>query len=313
MSTYMHTYIPAHSQPHRTLRRVLGQPPVPLGAPTPATPATSGTSSPHSTASRKTPTPPATPTPSCPTSRTTHKIIESVVPDAALPGIYYSTTAAEQHSHLVLVGYLGETLPMPGSTCPRGQGPPLLAAGDSPRHRRLPLPADQGGQRLEQELAPLQFQLSFLPAGAARTAQSHNGLLLYYAQQSRHDAYQYPSKFSFGGRRHDHVVFPSQKVAVADSFPRRFGDGLLRLSTPPPATPLLGRFGLRAEPATPTRDGTATPLARRASKFTYVPDPLSPRPRRRQHGHRLLPLDAADLRGLDYGGPEIDTSLVRTW
>ncbi len=237
---------------------------------------------------------------------------------ASLRPIRQTTSAYEQHAHLVLIPYLGDKLPMPAFACPEDAA--RLAWYSDPL--AIGVSANKP-QKLINSLGYQQwlgFSSSYqlLPASSIGTLQGrgHN-LPGYesYSQLATHDQYNlyYGYKTKFFDHRQPDILFPSQKVAVADTQDRHSGKQDLFYAYPRARQPLLfwdsSVRARRTGDANPGWDSADYTSMKATTTFDYVPDLgfESPVPAEGPKVTGYYRWTRGDLKGIDYNGAEIST------
>ncbi len=231
----------------------------------------------------------------------------------------------EQHSHLAMMGYLGEKAPMLSWACPEDrarldwQKNPDGVATSAYRPRR-----GANSQNVSWLAYSSSYQL-LPPAWLANKAPSPTAQMIQFGigqpfeQSDVHNLYNYNKGETLGRRKLSDVAYTAQKVAVADSQQRHFGDDLY-YAFPDAKQPLLfwdGSVSVRR-----TGDGNKGWNRLRPSdmqdttRFTYTADPgFESVPPAGSLSTLTAKIDAAyykwtrgGLKGIDFGGGEIDTS-----
>lgn len=249
------------------------------------------------------------------------KIVLASISDTtlSLPGIHYAGTAADSYSHLMLVPYMGEKVPMPGSACP-SDAPRLSWQRDPFNMTASPYQPQKEASIYNLPWLPFGSSYQLMPAAAMKTVQPYLGSHRYYAQGMTHDSYLYTGKFQFGRRTFDEIAAPSQKVAMADTQQRHVGKRDMFYGYAAARQPLL--FWDSSVSMRKTEDANKgwypyAPGKADASVFTYDPDsgfeppvPFSASNRREWEQSRSVTgfyrWTRGDLRGIDYGGIELN-------
>lgn len=244
------------------------------------------------------------------------QIIAPQAPNGLLlpTGFHYNMPAAVQHSHLMLAHYTESRLLSTGNACPEDRA--LLSWQQDPLNMTTsPFKPTKDWSDFNANLLPFGSSYQLTPASFTRTPQWHHGVLLSFAHDGTHDRYSSSQKYRFGGKHIEDIAFPSQKVAVSDTYQRHFEKMDLYYAYPRAHQPLLlwdssvsVRSSENANPGwDPGKPGKVQPLI-----FTYDPDsgyePSVPGEGAEIVGGYRWTRD--DLRGIDFGGSEI---FSKTW
>lgn len=223
----------------------------------------------------------------------------------------------EQYSHVALLAYAGEKSLSPVFACPEDRARLMWQqeAGGMTASTHQP---QKAGNRNNLTWLPYSSSYQLVPSAVYRLWNGPNVVgFHYYAQYQTHDTYQLQDKYMniFGGRKMDEILFPSQKVAIADSQDRHTNKRELFFAYPEAQQPLLfwdGSVSTRKtadanpgwNPVWPNEDTFST-------RMKYDPDPGFESPRLdRKDSDKLLGYyrwTRGGLKGLDYGGSEIST------
>jgi prepilin-type N-terminal cleavage/methylation domain-containing protein len=219
----------------------------------------------------------------------------------------------EAHSHLMLADYLGDgRVVMPVAACPEDRVRLTWQAdphGMATSPYRPTLPKNQ----VNENWFPYSSSYQLLPPGW--TADRPPGAIgVAFGQGDYHNWYVYQLKPEpLGRRKITEVMFPAQKVAVADSQQRHFGKDLY-FAYPSATQPLLFwdssgcvRRTMDSNKGWNRRDHRQ-PLPVR---YSYVPDPAFESPVDSSGGiikSGYYKWTRGGLQGIDYSGTEIDTS-----
>ncbi len=222
------------------------------------------------------------------------------------------TWVVEQYTNVVLAGYLGETMPLPGVVCPEDKA--RLA------WRSMPLGMDGSAYKPQHDRNAMNIQwwpysssYQLVPHTAAGQNTIHGSFFHsqnYYQTSStdwKHD--EYYNKVNFGGRKIDEVVFPAMKVALHDTQDRHIARREMFFAYPEARQPLAFFDGSVSNRKTGEANKGFDPVGfRPGCKLTYEPDPgfESPVPPKAGATVNLFYRWTRDgLKGVDYGGDEV--------
>ena len=224
------------------------------------------------------------------------------------------TAIVEQESHLVLTDYMGEATLMPSSACPEDRV--RIAWKNKPLEMQISPYQPQKASNIAHILWwPYSSSYQLMPASYTTDTSiagiPHGGFPgLLFSQGTDHDLYNFAKGEGLGRRRLDEVAFASQKVAMADSQQRHFGNDLY-FGYPDAKQPLLfwdGSVSVRR-----TRDSNKgwnrlTPGSSLPVQFNYAPDLAFESPIPFQ-GPMITAgyykWTRSGLRGIDFGGSEL--------
>lgn len=127
----------------------------------------------------------------------------------------------EQHSHLVLVDYLGGKTIMPTAVCPEDRVRQLWQS--NPQNASVSLGWKRENNKRNQKWLPFSSSYQLLPAAHVSDAPSPTIQGTAYSQGQYHDLFNYSKSERFANRKFSEISVPAGKVAVADSQQRHFG------------------------------------------------------------------------------------------
>ncbi len=224
----------------------------------------------------------------------------------------------EQHSHLVLVEYMGGTLPMPASVCPEDK-PRLGWRQDPLNMKNAPSQPTKPTNTQNLDWFPYSSSYQLLPAAWDKDSSGvqHNGY--YTVQGTYHDSYKLWIKNRIRNPRNTtaDLAFPAMKVAMADSQQRHIGKSDVYYAYPNAKQPVLfydssvsvRRTGdaNKGWSRDTGADANGVP-SDEPQEFTYRPDPgfespVPPRERGSVLGYYKW--TRLGLKGVDYAGGEI--------
>lgn len=211
----------------------------------------------------------------------------------------------------MLVDYMQSKLPMPGSACPEDR--PRLAWQANPLDMdHSPYAPKISINKNNMQWWPYSSSYQLLPTAWKRDGQ--DCYLRVVQSYAYHFCYSHAGKSPLGGRRHDEIAFPSQKVAVADSQQRHFGKRDLYYAYPQARQPLLFWDGAVSVRKTSDSNKGWDPKNNgdnpAAAIFTYYPDkgfesPALVGPSPKVTGYYKW--TRGGLCGIDFSGTEIST------
>lgn len=233
------------------------------------------------------------------------------------------TSLVEQHSHLGLFGYASDSLRMPIAVCPEDSVRAVWQKSTGAQIGESPLKPTvlwyTGGTTRNYDWLPYASSYQLMPASFLKDKLgSLTGITQgrHYLQGTWHSAYIYAKGDAIGRRKLSEVVFPTQKVAMADSIARH--DSRERYFAFPEASqPLLfwdGSVSVRK-----TRDANLgwnreEPTSPMSVRYQYRPDVFEPPGPDGAGGSPVMVKGGyykwtrGGLKGIDFGAGEIDTS-----
>lgn len=230
----------------------------------------------------------------------------------------------EEHSHLILVDYMGEKLPLPSSVCPEDTAKlDWQHRSDVKSFEQSPYAPRLDRNELNYEWLAYSSSYQLMPAAWLSDYKTINTYFMNcgpFYQGTYHNVYTCLKGEPIGGRRISEVAFPAQKVAIADSQQRHFEKDMY-FAYAAARQPLL--FWDGSVITKRTRDGNRgwdriEPTSKNGTDFLYAPDPgyESSLPTRRDVIVENLLFayykwTRGGLKGLDFGGGELNTGQRR--
>lgn len=233
----------------------------------------------------------------------------SGVPNWTTGGGDMAVLVVEGYSHVVLAGYLDNAMPSPVTACPEDRA--RIAWRAAPlRMSSNPFPPLHNRNKHNRDWLPYSSSYQLVPAACARRRNpsvwsSSDRAALSYWQEDKHDLYH--SKGGLAGRRTDEVSYPAMKVMLHDSQDRHTSRHEMFFAFPEARQPLAFFDGSVSVRRTADANPGANPEdPDLPSEFVYDPDPgFESMFGAGQTVKGYYRWTRADLRGVDYGGTEV--------